>query len=324
MRVAVVGPGGVGGYFGACLARSGDEVTMIGRGAHLAAIREHGLTIRTPEEEFRVDVAAEDDPSRVGPVDAVLFCVKSYDTDSAAARLSPLLAADTAVLSLQNGVDNEDRIAAALGRDHVLGGAAFLFASITEPGTVTASGPRRIVFGELDGVRRPRTERLLEAFRTAGVDAEITDSVDVALWSKYAFLCALAGATAAIRLPIGEIRASPAASELLRGVLEEVCRVGRAVGVALPDDLVERHLAFAAGLEAGAFSSLHHDLVTGHRMELAALHGTVLRLARGHDVDTPWTRTVYAVLEPWAQRNEPPDQDTTTPSSAVATADTTR
>lgn len=279
-------------------------MTLIGRGAHLSAIRDHGLMVRTPEGEFHTAVRAAEEPEGVGPVDAVLFCVKSYDTDAAAALLPPLLADDTPVVSLQNGVDNEDRIAAVIGRDHVLGGAAFLFAAIAEPGVITAGGPRRIVFGELDGKRRTRTDRLLDAFVAAGVDAEVTDHVDVALWSKYAFLCAQAGATATIRLPIGEIRESPAAWELFRGIVEEVWRVGRAVGADLPGDLIERHLAFAASLEPTTYSSLHTDLVTGHRMELAALHGTVLRLAREHGIDTPWTRAVHAILEPWARRNE--------------------
>jgi 2-dehydropantoate 2-reductase len=280
MRICVFGAGGLGGYFGGRLAAAGNEVTLIARGAHLAALRDSGLRVRSVMGDFEARVAATDDPATVGAVDVVLFTVKSYDTDEAARSLRPMLRrADgrlpaTAVVSLQNGVDNEERIAAASGHEHVVGGVAYILTSIAEPGVVHhVGGPASLVFGELDGRRSARVEQLLETCRQAGIKAEVADDIRVALWTKYAFLCALAGMTDAVRLPIGEIRTNPAASEMLSQLIEEGWRVARAEGVALPDDYVERQMAFVEAIEAGGYSSLYHDLVTGHRMELEALHG---------------------------------------------------
>jgi 2-dehydropantoate 2-reductase len=287
-------------------------VTLIARGAHLAALRESGLRVRSVMGDFEARVAATDDPAEVGPVDVILFTVKSYDTDEAARSLRPMLRqADgrlpaTAVVSLQNGVDNEERIAAAIGREHVVGGVAYILTSIAEPGVVDhVGGPTSLVFGELDGRRSARVEQLLETCRQAEIKAEVADDIRLALWAKYAFLCALAGMTAAVRLPIGEIRANPAASAMLRQLIEEGWRVARAESVALPDDYVERQMAFVETIEPGGYSSLYHDLMKGHRMELEALHGELLRRAQRAGVDAPATRTVYAVLSPWAGRNDP-------------------
>jgi 2-dehydropantoate 2-reductase len=312
MRICVFGAGGLGGYFGGRLAVAGADVTLIARGAHLAALREDGLRVRSVMGDFEARVAATDDPAEVGPVDMVLFTVKSYDTDAAARSLRPMLRQGngqvpaTAVVSLQNGVDNEERIAAAIGREYVVGGVAYILTSIAEPGVIYhVGGPTSLVFGELDGGRTERVERLLEACRQAGVKAELADDIRVALWSKYAFLCALAGMTAAVRLPIGEIRAEPAAMAQLGQLIEEGWRVARAEGVSLEDGYVERQMAFVETIEAGGFSSLYHDLVTGHRMELEALHGEMVRRAHRAGVDVPATRAVYAILSPWAKRNEP-------------------
>ena len=186
-----------------------------------------------------------------------------------------------------------------------MGGAAFIFASLAEPGVARHDGgPGRLVFGELDGRRSKRAERLLAACVAAGIPAELSSDIRTQLWSKYAFILAQAGMTAAVRLPIGEIRRAPAAWEMFGRILEEVRQVGLAEGVDLADDLVARHLAFAQGLEPGGYSSLHHDLVTGHRMELEALHGELLRRAERHGIETPACRAVYAVLQPWALRAE--------------------
>jgi 2-dehydropantoate 2-reductase len=305
MRIAVVGAGGVGGYFGGMLARAGHEVALVARGRHLEAIRERGLRVREPGGEFTVTVPAAADPAELGQSDVVLFCVKSYDTEPAAARLGPLIGPDTAVVSLQNGVDNEDTLAAAVGAAHVVGGAAFIFSSIAEPGTVVrAGGPARLAFGELSGDRTPRVERLLAACRGAGIDAAVPPDIRVVLWTKFAFICATAGMTASVRLPLGEIRACPDSWQMFERILSEVAALARAERVTLDEDVVAQQLGFAGQLPPGSYSSLHHDLVSGRRMELETLHGTVVRRAARHDLAVPANQAVYAILRPWALRNE--------------------
>src|SRR5690242_20857204 len=188
MRIAVYGAGGVGGYFGGRLARAGAEVHFIARGAHLQALREHGLTVRSVKGDFKVQAPATDDPAEVGPCDFVLFCVKTVDTDAAAVRLGPLIVENTAVVSLQNGVENEEKLARAVGEDHVMGGAAFIFAGIAEPGVIVHSGgPASITFGELDGRATERARRLLATCEQAGFQAELSASISTVLWAKLAF-----------------------------------------------------------------------------------------------------------------------------------------
>jgi 2-dehydropantoate 2-reductase len=304
VKIAVLGAGGVGGYFGGRLAAAGNEVHLLARGDHLAALRDDGLRVRSLKGDFTADVHATDDPSAVGRCDAVLFCVKSYDTREAAARLAPMLGDDTAVVSLQNGVDNEETIAAVVGAGHVLGGAAFIFSTIAAPGVIAhTGGPARIVFGELDGVRTPRVERLLAACQEAGVDAAVPPDIRVVLWSKFAFICAVAGMTAAVRLPLGEIRAEPASWAMFRRLLTEVVAVARAEGVALGPDVVREQVALAEAQGPDVYSSLHHDLVNGNRLELDALHGAVVRRGARRGVPTPANEAVYAILAPWAARH---------------------
>jgi len=306
MKIGVVGAGGVGGYYGARLASAGAEVGLIARGDHLAAIRERGLRVRADDGDFTVRVAASDDPAEIGPCDAVLFCVKSYDTDQAAALLGPLLKPETGVVSLQNGVDNEEKIAARIGPEHVLGGVSFILAHIAEPGVVEQMGSvRRVVFGELDGSRSDRVEQLLAEFRRAEVDSDIADDIRVVLWDKFAFLCALAGLTAVTRLPIDELLAVPETRELFREMVREASIVARAEGVELAEDIVDQKTAFAERLGPDSFSSLHHDLVSGHRLELDALHGELTRRAARHGIPVPVSEMIYSLLRPWelAQRS---------------------
>ena len=304
MKIAVVGAGGVGGYFGGRLAVAGLDVSMIARGPHLQAIRERGLQVQSVKGDFTADVPATGDPAEIGPCDVVLFCVKSYDTESAASRLSPLIGDDTAVVSLQNGIDNEERIAAAVGADHVIGGAAFIFSSIAAPGVIShTGGPARIVFGEMNGIVSTRVQRLLEACQGAAIDSDIPADIRVVLWTKYAFICAVAGMTASVRLPLGEIRACPESWAMFERILTEVVILARAEGVSLPENVVEQQLEFAMELDAGALSSLHHDLVSGRRMELEALHGTAVRRAARLGVSTPACESIYAILRPWALQN---------------------
>jgi 2-dehydropantoate 2-reductase len=299
MKIGLMGAGGVGGYYGARLASAGTEVGLVARGDHLAAIRERGLRVCADDGDLTVRVAASDDPAEIGPCDAVLFCVKSYDTDQAAALLEPLLKPETGVVSLQNGVDNEEKIAARIGPEHVLGGASFILAHIVEPGVVEqVHSVQRIIFGELDGSRTERVTRLLAEFRKAEIDSDI-DDIRVVLWDKFAFLCALAGLTAVTRLPIDKLLAVPETRELFRQIVREVSLVARAEGVELADDIVDQKTAFAQNLGPDSYSSLHHDLVTGHRLELDALHGEVTRRAARHRIPVPVNETIYSLLRPW-------------------------
>lgn len=306
MKVAVFGAGAVGGYLGACLARGGAEVSFIARGAHLAAMRERGLTLVTPAgERSNVAVSATDDPAEIGPVDIVLFLVKSYDTGAAAPRLLPLIGEGTGVISLQNGIDNEARIAAAIGEDHVLGGAAYILAAIEAPGVVR-SGHARIVVGELlPGPPSERVTRFVEAANAGGgIEAQAGMDVRVTKWEKYVLLVAFSAVTAASQLTVGDIRGSEAASAMLRAIMAEAWSVGRAIGIPLADDLVDRQHALVLKQKDDEGSSLRHDLLTGHRMELEALQGTLRRLGRETGIETPWTDAAYAILQPWAIRNE--------------------
>ena len=306
MKIGVVGAGGVGGYYGARLALAGAEVGLIARGDHLAAIRERGLRVRADDRDFTVRVPASDDPAEIGACDAVLFCVKSYDTDQAAGLLGPLLKPETGVVSLQNGVDNEEKIAARIGPEHVLGGASFILAHIAEPGVVEQVGSvRRVIFGELDGSRSERVTRLLTEFRKAEIDSDLADDIRVVLWDKFAFLCALAGLTAVTRLPIDKLLAVPETRNLFREVVREVAFVARAESVELADDIVDQKTAFAEALGPNSFSSLHHDLVTGHRLELDALHGELTRRASHHGLSVPVSQMIYSLLRPWELANRP-------------------
>jgi 2-dehydropantoate 2-reductase len=307
VKVGVLGAGGVGGYFGGRLARSGTEVHFLARGAHLQALREKGLRVRSTLGDFGLSVAATDDPAEIGPCDYVLFCVKAYDTEAAAARLGALIGESTAVVSLQNGIDNEEKVAAAIGWEHVMGGAAFIFSTIAEPGVIDhTGGPARIVFGEMDGHRErtARAERLLELFVKAGVDADVSIDIRSVLWNKFAFICAQAGMTASVRLPIAEIREVPESWVMFRRIVEEVAAVAMAEGVIIGPEAIDRHLGFARQLEASSTSSLHYDLTHGRRMELEALHGTVVKLASERGISVPMSEAVYAILRPWAARNE--------------------
>ena len=297
MRIAIVGAGGVGGYFGAKLARAGESVVMLARGAHLDAIRRHGLRVRSAVDgEFTAKADAVESFADQAPVDMALFCVKSFDTREAAEALRPVLGRDTGVVSLQNGVDNEEILDDVLGAGRALGGAAFVFSTIESPGVIAHTLLGRIVFGELDGRVSERATRLRDALAAAGVPVELSTEVRRVLWEKYLLISAQAGTTALTRAPIGVIRQIPETWRLYRRIVEELAAVARAAGVTLPADVVETIIKNAPT----AFSSLHHDLVHGRRLELEALHGHVVRLGERLGVPTPTVFAVYAALKPHA------------------------
>ena len=302
--IAVYGAGGIGAYFGGRLALAGADVSLLARGEHLDALRADGLRVESVHGDFEVDLPATDDPAEVGPVDYVLVCVKSFDTPQVAAEMGPLLGEGTTVLSLQNGVRNERVLADAVGEDRVMGGVSYIFSTIADPGVVEhTGGPARIVFGELDGTVTPRAERFRDLCERADVDVALSESIRTEMWEKFAFIVAQAGMTATTRLPVGEIRDVEASWAMYERLMREVESVAAAEGAALPDGAVDRWLGFARELDADAYSSLHYDLTHGKRMELDAFHGTVVDLAADHGIDVPACEAVYAILQPWAERN---------------------
>jgi len=299
MRIVVVGAGGVGGYFGAKLSRAGQDVTFVARGAHLDAIRSHGLRVRSAVEgELTAAGTAVEKVDGLPTADVVLFCVKSFDTESAAEQIRPVVGAETAVLSLQNGVDNEEKIDALLGSGRALGGVAYVFAAIEAPGVIAHHFAGRIIFGEMDGRARARTAKLLEAFVAAGVPAEVSADIRRALWDKYLMISAQAGMTALARCPLGVIRDTEETWRMFRLIVEELAAIGRAAGVSLPPEAVDTVMGNAAKLAPQLYSSLHHDLTHGKRLELEALHGHAVRLGARLGVPTPTVFAVYAALKP--------------------------
>jgi 2-dehydropantoate 2-reductase len=301
MRIAVMGTGGTGGYFGAKLARAGEEVVFVARGAHLEALQRDGLRVRSAiEGEWAVKVDATERLEGRPPADVVLFCVKSFDTETAADVIRPVVGPDTAVLPIQNGVSNEEILAARLGASHVMGGVAQVFATIAGPGLIAHTLLGRILFGEMDGRSTPRARAFLEACGRAAIPAELVPDVVTALWDKYVFIVANAGMTALTRLPVGVIRRVPETRAMLRRLLEEMVRLGRAAGAPLQDASVDARMAMIDGMGGGAYSSLHHDLTHGKRLELEALHGHAVRLGERLGVPTPMVFAVYAALRPHA------------------------
>jgi 2-dehydropantoate 2-reductase len=305
MRIVVMGAGGTGGYFGAKLARAGEHVTFVARGAHLDALRVGGLRVRSDiEGDWTVPARAVERTDGLPAADLVLFCVKSFDTDAAAEVIQPVVGRATGVLSVQNGVDNEDRLAARLGAGHVIGGVAQVFATIEAPGMIRHTLLGRLRFGELDGTETARVLAFHAACARARVPAEIVPDIRAALWDKYLFLVAHAGMTALTRCPAGVIRSLPETRAMYRRLLEELAALARAEAAAIAPDAVERGMAALDGLGAGAFSSLYHDLTHGKRLELEALHGHAVRLGERHCISTPTLLAVYAALRPY--RDGPP------------------
>jgi 2-dehydropantoate 2-reductase len=289
LRIAVMGSGGVGGYLGGRLAAAGQDVTFVARGAHLAAIRAHGLALRSALGDALIRPAqASDDPGAIGPVDLVIFAVKLYDTEAAAEATRPLVGPDTGVVTVQNGVDSAELLARALGRDHVIGGVAQIASVIDEPGVIRHTGTMAsFVFGELDGTRSERVAALAAALQAAGVEHRVSADIQRDIWDKMAFLATFAGLTALMRLPIGPIREDAETRAMLREGLAEAFAVARARGIALPDDFVERTLSRCDRLPYEMKSSMLQDLERGRRLELPWLSGAIVRLGQELGVPTP-------------------------------------
>ncbi|MGZ5119864.1 MAG: ketopantoate reductase family protein [Burkholderiales bacterium] len=299
MKIAVLGSGGVGGFYGGRLAHAGYDVSFVARGAHLAAMRSQGLTIENAAQgDIHVPrVKVTDDPATIGEVDLVLIAVKLWDTEAAARAVKPIVGAHTAVVSLQNGVIKDDIMRREFGAPAVMGGVAYVGTHISRPGVILQTGTlQRLVFGEYDGTRSLRARQLLEALLRAGIEAELSEDIRRTLWEKYVFLVGLSGTTTTMRMPIGAIRENPQTRAFLLDLMKETVAVGRAHGVNLPEDYAELRLAFADTVAPDMSSSMHHDLEHGNRLEVAWLSGGVVQLGRAVGVETPANRAVWDIL----------------------------
>jgi 2-dehydropantoate 2-reductase len=304
MRIAIFGTGGAGGYFGARLAAAGEDVAFIARGAHLAAMRAHGLRVESILGDVHVHPArATDRPGEIGAVDWVICGVKAWQVGEAAEAMRPLIGERTAVLPLQNGVEAAQELTRVLGAEPVVGAAAWIAAQVAAPGLVrhVAVEPR-IALGELDGRASPRVQALHAALVRAGVRAEIAADIQAVLWSKLAFIAAVSGVGAVTRVPVGEARAVPETRALLVAALEEAAAVARAHGVGVARDLVVGTLAFIDGLAPHTTASMQRDIEAGRPSELEAQNGALVRLGRAKGVPTPTHAFLYASLLPLERR----------------------
>ena len=303
MKIIMMGSGGVGGFFGGRLAHAGYDVSFVARGAHLAALREHGLTIENePQGHLHIpSVKVSDDPASLGQADLVILSVKLWDTEAAARAIAPLLKLGSGVLSLQNGVIKDDILRKELGDAAVMGGIAYVASHISKPGTIAQTGTmQRVVFGEYDGSNSARAQFLHEALLAAGVKSELSSDVRKSIWEKYSFLVGLSGSTATMRVALGAIRANPRSRAFLEQLIRETVTVGRAHGVALSEDFADTRMAFADSLPVDMTSSMHHDLNAGNRLEVNWLSGGVVQLGQEKGIPTPANSAVCAILAPHA------------------------
>ena len=298
MKIAILGAGGVGGFFGARLQQAGADVHFVARGAHLTAMRAEGLRVESPLGDIHLPrVNVTDDPADIGPADIVWLAVKLWDMDAAITSMRPLMAPHTGVISFQNGVQKDDILREAFGDGAVMGGVAYIATNIDRPGVIKHTGTmQRLIFGEYDGRRSSRAESLLDAAVRGGINAELSDDIRKAIWEKFVFLVGLSGSTTTMRETIGPIRSNPRSRRFLSELMRETVAVGRALGVALPADFAEQRLAFVDGLPEQMTSSMHHDLKAGKRLEVSWLSGGVAQLGERTGVPTPMNRAVWDVL----------------------------
>jgi 2-dehydropantoate 2-reductase len=304
MRFAILGSGAVGGYFGAKLAKAGQDVSFVARGAHLEAIRTRGLEVRSAQlGDFVVRAAAESDTSRIGPVEVAIVSVKAYDNATALPMLKPLLGPDTVVLTLQNGVDSVDEVAAITGERHVLGGTTYVATALEGPGLIVQTGVHRsIIFGEVFGDTSkitPRVQAIADVLAAADIIVTPVADARVPIWDKFVYLAAFAGFTGASRLAIGHIWKYPHVQEMFYACSREIAAIAKAEGVTISTNRFEKLEEYMTNLPPSTRSSLLIDLEQGKRIEVEALQGAAVRRAAKHGVPVPIVSTLYALLKPW-------------------------
>ena len=297
MRIAIMGSGGLGGYFGAKLVAGGADVHFIARGKHLEAMRSEGLRIEGPAPLHVKPVRATDRAEEIGVVDLVMLCVKLWDTEPALAQIRPLVGPATTIVSFQNGVLKDQHLRAAFDERQLMGGVGYVATTIEAPGVIRQTGPmQRLLFGEFDGSRSARGEALLAACLAGGINAEFSGDILREIWQKYVFLVGLSGTTTTMRTTIGPIRTHPQTRAFLLDVMREVVAVGRAHGVALPEDYAQVRLQLADDVSPAMTSSMHHDLERGNKLEVRWLAGGVVELGLAKGVPTPLNRAIADIL----------------------------
>jgi 2-dehydropantoate 2-reductase len=298
MKIGVIGVGGVGGYFGGLLARSGLDIHFVARGKHLLALQEEGLQVRSPLGDFHVMIHATSEPHEIGPVDLLLLCVKSYDTLDAIRLTEPMVEQETAIVTLQNGIDNIDKLTAHYGHERVLGGTAYIESAIASPGVIAHTGDMaRIIFGELSGEITPRARTIRDLFRQAAIDAELSSDIQRVLWEKFLFICGVHGVTTLCRAPLGLVLSCRETRALLVGVMREVDALARKKGIALLPAAVDEALALTASYKKKFKCSMLRDLEWKRPLEIDALNGMVVAMGLSLEVPTPYNETIYACIK---------------------------
>jgi 2-dehydropantoate 2-reductase len=305
MKILVMGTGGVGGYFGGLLAKAQEEVYFVARGAHFKALKECGLSVKSVVGDFSLRVTALEHPAEAGYVDLVLFCVKTYDTEEAARQILPTLDKHTMVLTVQNGVDNGEKIGKIVGEEPVITGTVYIESTVSAPGVISqTAGPRKIIFGELNGSITDRVRRVLDTFQKAGIICELSEDIRKTLWSKFVFICAASGLTGLTRTPMREAIEFPQTREIFIKTLKESIDVATGLGVSLDSDLIDRILGLANSFNQESKASLLRDLESDKRVEAEALNGTVVRLGKELSIPTPVNEVIYACLKLADERNK--------------------
>ena len=300
MKIAIMGTGGVGGYYGGLLAQRGQDVTFIARGHHLQAIHEKGLRIKSVFGDFVVSpIQATDKPSEVGPVDLIIVATKTYHTDDAAQAIKSMVGSETVVMSLQNGVEAANRLGAVVGMEHMIGGTTWLSAAIEAPGIIGQySQFRRIALGELNGQKTLRIQRIHDALSRSGATIELVEDINKVMWTKYVFIASVTAIGCLTRATFGEYRHVPEARAVLAVAMQEVKAVAQASGIMLDTDVIDKTLAFLDGSAPGIKTSMQRDIEAGKVSELESMIGFVVLLGEKLKVPTPVMRFTYAMLKP--------------------------
>jgi 2-dehydropantoate 2-reductase len=298
MRIAVVGSGGVGGYFGGKLAAAGHAVTFVARGSHKQAMLERGLHVKSLKGDFVVpNVNVTDDIVSIGTVDLVIIAVKAWQVKEVAPAIRKLLKPTTIILPLQNGVMAFDELAAVLGDKHVLGGLCRIFSKIEAPGIISHFGVEpTILFGEMDGQLSERSVALSQTLNDAGITAKAVDNINVELWKKFIAIC-VSGLLAITRSTYGELRQLPQTRSMMVDLFNEIFTLSQAIGIGVEDGFVDKTMAFIDTFPFDTTSSMARDIWEGKPSEIDYQNGTVVALGEKHGVPTPLNRFVcYAIL----------------------------